>query len=109
MSNSQTLREQRAGLIQQARKILDTNPDTPETQETWDKVMADVDALDKQVNTTERQEHQGKLEAQLAENKTRSAPHRMASVLPENAEHRAFAAWFARTCNLNVNLAPSDY
>jgi HK97 family phage major capsid protein len=111
MSNSQNLREQRAALIAEARKIIDTNPDTPETQASWDKVMSDVDKLDTEIQTTERQEHQSKLEASLAErkNESRSAPHRMASVMPENAEHRALAAWFARACDLRVNLPASDF
>lgn len=105
MNTSIQLREQRAALIAESRKILEKEGTlTPETQEQFDRVMKDVDDLAVQIETLERQEHQAKLEAELKHTAKRTAPHRPA-INTADGENRAFNTWVRRACGVNVSQA----
>ena len=54
MSKSLELREQRAAIIGETRKLLDANPVLDsQTQEAYDKMMVDIDRLADEVKTEE--------------------------------------------------------
>lgn len=110
MSKSIELKEQRAGIIEEARKIIDTHKNEDfngETQERYDAMMTDIDRLEKEVKLEERKEHQAKLENEVASTRreTRTAPHRMGSNTEEN-ERRSFNVWLRKQSGMAVN--PND-
>src|ERR1700678_2344701 len=110
MSKALELREQRASIIGETRRLLDANPTLDsQTQEQYDTMMVDIDSLAEQVKTEERKEHQSKLEAELVSTKreTRTAPHRI-GVNAEADERRSFNCWLRKRAGLDVSSNDLD-
>lgn len=108
MSNSLQLREQRASLIHQARKLLDSEPTlSAENQAAWEGLNKEIDSLKDQIVSEERKERQTKLEAELKEtiNRTEHATSRVvtSAANDERQQMRAFNTWLARVSGFNVS------
>jgi HK97 family phage major capsid protein len=111
--DSLTMREERAKLVIEARKVIDqaeaegNRPLTGEENQKWERLMGEVDSLAEKISTSEKREATSKAEAELSKSYRKTSPT-VHNTRKEGNRSEAMRSWFLRGANKGCSAEAID-
>lgn len=110
--DSVQLREERAKLVCEARKVYDTAEKegrnlNGEENEKWERLMGEADALAEKINTVEKREATERAEHELSKSYRKTSPQQIHTKRDGNRE-QAMRSWFLRGAGQSISNADRD-
>lgn len=110
--DSVTLREERAKLVAEARKVYDSVEKEGRTlngeeNEKWERLMSEADKLGEKINTVEKKEATERAEAELNKSYRKTSPQHIAS-RKEGDRQKAMRSWLMRSTGKGASAEDLD-